>query len=104
MSPDVSERAFEDAIECGLLQHGPDLPAEASVKAGACAGDATAVRETPPPYGETPPGGYRHRRPRTTTARCAYSRATSWTSSSPPSPRNGNGSPSTTARRSKSSS
>jgi type I site-specific restriction-modification system R (restriction) subunit len=60
MSPDVSERAFEDAIECGLLQHGPDLPAEASAKAGA--GDATAVRETPPPYGETPPGGYRQRR------------------------------------------
>ena len=50
---DISERSFEDAIECGLLQHGPD----------ACAGDATAVRETPPPYGDTPPGGYRKRRP-----------------------------------------
>ena len=24
MSLDISERAFEDAIECGLLQHGPD--------------------------------------------------------------------------------
>jgi hypothetical protein len=34
--PDVSERSFEEAIECGLLQHGPD----------ACAGDATVVRET----------------------------------------------------------
>ncbi len=53
MSVDVSERSFEEAIECGLLQHGPD----------ACAGDASAVRETQPPYGETPPGGYRKRRP-----------------------------------------
>ncbi len=49
MSPEVSERAFEETIECGLLQYGPD----------ACADDATAVRETPPPYGESPPGGYR---------------------------------------------
>lgn len=53
MSPDISERSFEEAIDCGLLQHGPD----------ACAGDTTAVRETPPPYGETPPGGYRRRSP-----------------------------------------
>jgi type I restriction enzyme R subunit len=52
VSPEISERAFEEAIECGLLQHGPD----------ACAGDATAVRETPPPYGENRPGGYRRRR------------------------------------------
>ena len=29
MSPDISERSFEEATECGLLQHGPD----------ACAGD-----------------------------------------------------------------
>jgi type I restriction enzyme R subunit len=62
MSPEISERSFEEAIECGLLQYGPDLPAEASSKAGARAA-ATAVRETPPPYGETPPGGYRKRRP-----------------------------------------
>ena len=34
MSPDISERAFEEAIECALLRHGPD----------ACPGDATAVR------------------------------------------------------------
>ena len=47
MSPEISERSFEEAIECGLLQHGPD----------ACAGDATAVRETPSPYGESAPGG-----------------------------------------------
>lgn len=53
MSPEISERSFEEAIECALLQHGPD----------ACAGDATAVRETPPPYGDTPPGGYRRRKP-----------------------------------------
>jgi len=53
MSPEISERAFESAIECALLQYGPD----------ACAGDATAVRETSPPYGDTPPGGYRKRKP-----------------------------------------
>ncbi len=41
MNAEISERSFEEAIECGLLQHGPD----------ACAGDATAVRETSPPYG-----------------------------------------------------
>jgi type I restriction enzyme R subunit len=53
MSPEISERSFEEAIECALRQFGPD----------ACAGDATAVRETPPPYGDTPPGGYRLRKP-----------------------------------------
>ena len=51
MSPEISERAFEEAIECGLLQYGPD----------ACAGDTAGVRETPPPYGDTSPGGYRKR-------------------------------------------
>jgi type I restriction enzyme, R subunit len=49
---EVAERSFEEAIECGLLQYGPD----------ACTGDATAVREVPAPYGDTPPGGYRKRR------------------------------------------
>jgi len=39
MSPEISERSFEEAIECGLLQHGPD----------ACADDTASVRETPPP-------------------------------------------------------
>ncbi len=53
MTGRVSERSFEEAIECGLLQHGPD----------ACAGDTTAVRETPLPYGDTLPGGYRKRLP-----------------------------------------
>ncbi len=51
MSPDVSERSFEDAIECGLLREGPD----------ACAGEASAVREAQLPYGEMAPGGYRRR-------------------------------------------
>ena len=53
MSPEISERSFEDAIECGLLRHGPD----------ACARETAVIRETPPPYGETPPGGYGKRRP-----------------------------------------
>ena len=53
MSSKISERAFEEAIECGLLQYGPD----------ACVGDATVVREPSPPYGESPPGGYRRRKP-----------------------------------------
>ena len=52
MTPDISERAFEDAIECALLKHGPD----------ACAGDAATAREAAPPYGDTLPGGYRKRR------------------------------------------
>jgi len=51
MSPEIRERAFEDAIECGLLAHGPD----------ACADAAGVVREVPPPFGETPPGGYLRR-------------------------------------------
>jgi type I restriction enzyme R subunit len=52
VSPEISERSFEEAIECGLLQHGPD----------ACVGYASAVHETLAPYGVTPPGGYRKRR------------------------------------------
>src|SRR6266480_2785592 len=53
MSPEISERSFEEAIECGLLQYGPD----------ACPGASDSVREPSPPYGEMPPGGYRKRRP-----------------------------------------
>ena len=54
MNPEVSERAFEEAIECALLSHGPD----------ACPGDAAAVQESAPPYGDEPvPGGYRRRQP-----------------------------------------
>jgi type I restriction enzyme, R subunit len=48
VSPEISERSFEEAIKCSLLAYGPD----------ACAGDATTVSESPPPYGETAPGGY----------------------------------------------
>lgn len=39
MSPDISERPPEEAIECALLQSGT----------GARVGDRTAVRETSPP-------------------------------------------------------
>ncbi len=53
MSPKISERSLEDAIECGLLQNGPD----------ACVDDTGVVRETAPPYGDTLPGGYRKRSP-----------------------------------------
>ncbi len=53
MSPEVSERAFEEAIECALLQYGPD----------ACSGDATAVGEATPQFGDSPPGGYQKRLP-----------------------------------------
>jgi type I restriction enzyme, R subunit len=53
MSPDVSERAFEEAIECALLLYGPD----------ACGRDATAVLEAETPFGENPPGGYLKRTP-----------------------------------------
>ena len=52
MSPEISERSFEEAIECALLEHGPD----------ACAGQASVARESSPPYGDTPPGGYRKRK------------------------------------------
>lgn len=53
MTPDISERAFEDAIECGLLTHGPD----------ACAGDPSAptVAEPQSPYGDIEAGGYLRR-------------------------------------------
>ena len=53
MTAEISERAFEEAIECGLLQYGPD----------ACPGAATTVWETSPPYGQNPPGGYHRRKP-----------------------------------------
>jgi type I restriction enzyme R subunit len=53
MSPEISERAFEDAIEWGLLQYGPD----------AHGGEGDSVRETALPFGDTPPGGYRKRKP-----------------------------------------
>jgi len=52
VSPEISERSFEEAIECGLLRYGPD----------ACVGDSTRVREVQPPFSEAPAGGYRRRR------------------------------------------
>ncbi len=48
----ISERSLEDAIEHALLLGGPDDPRA----------DATAARETLPPYGENVPGGYAKRR------------------------------------------
>jgi hypothetical protein len=44
---EISERSFEEAIEHGLLQHGPDAP----IATGTAA-------ETLSPYGDAP-GGYR---------------------------------------------
>src|SRR2546425_2715195 len=49
---DISERSFEDAIECGLLQSGPD----------ACPGEVPTFRQTSPLYGDAAPGGYLKRR------------------------------------------
>jgi len=54
MSPVISERSFEEAIERALLRGGPDAAPN---------GDAPAVREATPEFGETPPGGYHRRRP-----------------------------------------
>ncbi len=51
MIPGISERALEDAIEQALLQYGPD---ESTSEPG-------LVRETAPPFGDMPPGGYRKR-------------------------------------------
>jgi type I restriction enzyme R subunit len=53
MSVEVSERSLEEAIECGLLQHGPD----------ACAENAAGAREASWPHGEVASGFYRKRRP-----------------------------------------
>ena len=53
MSPEVSELSFEQAIEAGLLQNGPD----------AYLGDSDTVREPSTTYGEALPGGYRKRSP-----------------------------------------
>jgi hypothetical protein len=54
MTVEISERKLEEAIECALIQNGPD----------ACLGDATEVREPAATYGDQPvPGGYYKRRP-----------------------------------------
>ncbi|MBD3235784.1 MAG: DEAD/DEAH box helicase [Candidatus Eisenbacteria bacterium] len=53
MTPEISERALEEAIERTLLRHGPD----------AYPGDSTTVRERAS-YGDDPtPGGYHKRQP-----------------------------------------
>ncbi len=54
MSPDISERSFEEAIERVLLEHGPD----------AYPGEAPGILEPPPAYGENVPGNFRKRLPR----------------------------------------
>lgn len=51
MTTEVSERAFEEAIERALLRFGPDAYPEDG-----------EVEETPPTYMDMPPGGYRRRR------------------------------------------
>ncbi len=51
MTVEISERAFEEAIECALLANGSD----------ACEGDPTSWREAAPHYGDTVPGGYLRR-------------------------------------------
>ncbi len=53
MTPEISEKAFEDAIECALLAGGPDE----------CPDRPQAVRERQPHYGEGTPGGYYRRLP-----------------------------------------
>ena len=53
MSLEISEHAFEEAIERALLAGGPDAgPA-----------DMASVRESQEPFGGSPPGGYRKRKP-----------------------------------------
>ena len=93
MSVRVSERAFEDAIEAALLEHGPDAVPDATGKVG----------EEPPPYHDPGmrPGGYHKRRPEDyDRTLCASSRPTSWTSFSRRSRSSGGGSRNITARRS----
>jgi len=52
MNIDISERNFEETIECALLANGPD----------ACPGERVEIRETPLSFGDAPSGGYRRRR------------------------------------------
>lgn len=53
MSPDISEKSFEESIERVLLLGGPDAYADAKEQS----------REGEPPFGESPPGGYQKRKP-----------------------------------------
>lgn len=52
MSPDISERSLEEAIEWSLLAHGPDDPT----------GTRKDAQEEPAAFGAAPPGGYNKRR------------------------------------------
>lgn len=89
MSVQISERSFEEAIECALLAHGPDaFPA-----------DDPRVSETPPPYGESPRAAIFGATPRNTTASAACSHVRCSISSTPPNRRNGRSSNSITASR-----
>ena len=55
MSPEISERAFEEAIECGLLQYGPNTrTGEAPVPQG-----ATRLRKATARSRRSPPSGRR---------------------------------------------
>jgi hypothetical protein len=49
---EIRQRAFEETIGYSLLQNGPDAGPP----------DARAVLETPPAFGDSPPGGYHKRR------------------------------------------
>lgn len=53
MSPEISERSFEESIEGALLSWGPD----------GYSGDAWLVLESQEAYGDWPPGDYRKRSP-----------------------------------------
>ena len=53
MTLEISERAFEEAIECALLRHGPD----------ACPEHTMAVQESSPAGDAGPTGGYLKRQP-----------------------------------------
>jgi hypothetical protein len=53
MSPEISERSFEESVERGLIANGPD----------AYPGDSTVIGEIEEPYGRMVPGGHYRRRP-----------------------------------------
>lgn len=52
MSPIISERSFEETIQCTLLRNGPD----------ACPEIISIIQEVPAGYGDNIPGGYYKRR------------------------------------------
>src|SRR4030042_1381505 len=52
MSPEISERSFEDSIEAALLENGPDAPT----------GSTEAVHAAPGTFEDFVPGGYRKRK------------------------------------------